>query len=115
MTSNSDLPQWVQTIIDVHTSVAGKNVSHNERLKSDRYMVWQELQVDESIVTDNHHECELMSGSTHLFTKLEFDPWADKLESAFDASEDISWRRSGKLYEPDTKLFHVVWDWTVFV
>ena len=62
---------WVDKIIAVHTAVTDQ-VSHRERLKSDRYFVWQEDGTND-FVADGRHCARVITGTTDLFTKLEFD------------------------------------------
>ena len=91
--------------------MAGRAVSHAGRLQSDRYFVWQEEEADD-FCADNRHAERAVSGYTDLFTKIEFDPWADALGDAFDAA-GILWEKTGTTYEPNTGFFHHTWDWTV--
>ncbi|MFR0798465.1 MAG: hypothetical protein ACLSHJ_06790 [Oscillospiraceae bacterium] len=48
-------------------------VSHTARLKSERYFVWQE-DGSNALSADNGHAEGAVTGTTDLFTKLEFDP-----------------------------------------
>ena len=53
-----------------------------------------------------------MTGTTDLFTKQEFDPWAPALEESFDAS-GIAWYLNSIQYEEDTRFWHYEWVWEV--
>lgn len=108
---SQQLPAWAEALIAAHVSVAGRAVSHAGRLQSDRYFVWQEEEADD-FCADNRHAERAVSGYTDLFTKIEFDPWADALGDAFDAA-GILWEKTGTTYEPNTGFFHHTWDWTV--
>lgn len=101
---------WYQTLVAAHLSVT-TDVSHYIRLNSDRYFVWQEDGVHD-LFADNRHTARAVTGSTDLFTKEEFDPWAEALEAAFDA-HGISWTRSSVQYEEDTGFTHFEWTWEV--
>lgn len=103
-------PMWAQKIILAHRDVTNK-VSHGGRLQSSRYFVWQEDGRNDHI-SDNAHTEICVTGSTDLFTKLEFDPWAEEIEAAFDA-RGISWAKTDVVFEPDTLFWHHAWDWQV--
>ena len=79
---------WKETIINAHRSVTDC-VSHYERLKSDRYFVWQE-DGENALEADNAHKNTAITGTTDLYTKQEFDPWIEAFESALDAF-GVSW------------------------
>lgn len=105
-------PAWVETIVAAHTSVAGSHVSHYARLIHDsRYFCWTDDD-REDLNSDNGHNDRAVTGFTDLFTKQEFDPWAEQLEAAFDAA-GILWEKTGVSFEPDTGYIHHTWDWTV--
>lgn len=101
---------WSETIIAAHTSVT-PDVRHSERLQSDRYFVWQEDGRND-LVSDNCHAETCMTGTTDLFTKQEFDPWAGQMEQAFDQF-GIAWELLSIQYEPDTGFYHYEWAWEV--
>ena len=84
---------WYDNIIAAHTAVTDA-VSHFERLKSDRYFVWQE------------------DGAGDLFTKQEFDPWKEAFEKSLD-DYGIAWYLNSVQYEEDTGFIHYEWVWSV--
>ena len=49
---------------------------------------------------------------SHLYTKKEFDPWAEELGKAFSAA-GIAWSLVDVDFEPDTGFYHHSWDWEV--
>jgi len=102
--------RWYQRIIAAHTAVTN-SVSHYVRLTSNRYFVWQENGAND-ITADNTHTEKVMTGSTDLFTKQEFDPWIDAFSAALD-SNGISWKLNSVQYEPDTEFIHYEWTWQV--
>lgn len=104
------MSKWNEIIIAAHTAVTPK-VSHSERLKSDRYFVWQEDGTNDLLADDVHIE-RAVTGTTDLFTKKEFDPWAEQIEQSFETHE-ISYKRSSVQYEPDTGFYHYEWIWEV--
>ena len=101
---------WKKTIIDAHLSVTD-SVSHYRRLKSDRYFVWSEDGTND-LSSDGTHTERSVVGTTDLYTKTEFDPWADELEAAFEAA-GISYYRNSVQYEEETGYIHTEWVWEV--
>lgn len=101
---------WYDRIIAAHTAVT-TTVSHFERLKSDRYFVWQE-DGKSDLESDNKHTEEAVTGTTDLFTKQEFDPWKDEFEASLD-SYGIAWYLNSVQYEEDTGFIHYEWVWSV--
>ena len=53
-----------------------------------------------------------MTGTTDLYTKVEFDPWADALGESLSAY-GIAWELSSVQYEEDTGFYHYEWAWEV--
>lgn len=101
---------WQEKIIAAHLQVTDQ-VSHSARMQSDRYFVWQE-QDRQDLEADDIHAERAVIGTTDLFTKREFDPWADEIEAAFDAA-GILWYLESVQYEQDTGFAHYEWYWTV--
>lgn len=101
---------WYDRIIAAHTAVTDA-VSHFERLKSDRYFVWQEDRAND-LESDNKHTESVVTGTTDLFTKQEFDPWKEALERSLD-DYGIAWYLNSVQYEEDTGFIHYEWVWSV--
>lgn len=101
---------WYETIIAAHAAVT-QSVSHGQRLKSSRYFVWQEDGAND-LEADNIHEEGAVQGTTDLFTKQEFDPWAEELEQSFNL-RGIAWYLNSVQYEEDTGFWHYEWVWEV--
>ena len=101
---------WEATIIAAHTAVTDQ-VSHAKRLNSDRYFVWQEEGSDDLMLNGRHAE-RGQSGTTDLYTKMEFDPWKRQFEDSMTAAS-IVWRHNSTQYEEDTGFFHYEWVWGV--
>lgn len=102
---------WYERIIAAHTAVTDA-VSHGQRLKSDRYFVWQEEGADD-FEADGRHAEKAMAGTTDLYTKTEFDPWKDAFEASLDAAPGIVWRLNYAGLEEDTGFWHYEWVWRV--
>lgn len=102
--------EWYEKIIAAHTAVTDK-VSHSERLKSDRYFVWEE-EGSADFIADGKHAEKAVTGTTDLFTKTEFDQWKEEFEKALDGL-NIPWELLSINYEEDTGFYHYEWEWTV--
>lgn len=102
--------RWYETIVAAHREVTDR-VSHWKRLKSERYFVWQEDGANDLDANNGHVE-KAVTGSTDLFTKLEFDPWVDALEDAL-SGYGIAWKLVSVDYEEVTGFTHYSWDWEV--
>lgn len=101
---------WYEKIIAAHTAVTDA-VSHNERMKSDRYFVWGEMGQDD-LEASNIHAEKAVTGYTDLYTKQEFDPWKDQIEESFD-KYGIFWSLNSVQYEEETGFTHYEWYWSV--
>ncbi len=104
---------WYERIIAAHRAVTDC-VSHRARMKSDRYFVWQEDGAND-FVADGKHQARAVTGSTDLFTKLEFDPWAAEFEKALDSDPSICWELNSIQYEEQTGFVHYEWVWEVLM
>lgn len=102
--------RWYQKIIEAHTKVTNQ-VSHSERMKSNRYFVWQE-DGSNDLEAGNCHAEKAITGTTDLFTKREFDPWVEKMGESFDLLE-IAWALNSIQHEEETGFYHYEWTWEV--
>lgn len=102
--------KWNEKIIAVHLAVTDQ-VSHAEHMKSDRYFVWQEDGAND-MEADGMHTEQAITGSTDLFTKLEFDPWKEQFEAALEAS-GMPWFYNSFQFEEETGYYHYEWYWEV--
>lgn len=102
--------KWYERIIAAHVAVTN-DVSHSERVQSDRYFVWQE-DGSRDLMAENGHGEQAMTGQTDLFTKMEFDPWGDELGESL-TNHGIAWSLVGVEYEEETGFYHWSWDWEV--
>lgn len=102
--------RWYEKIIAAHTAVTDA-VSHYERMDSDRYFVWQE-DGGRDLTADDVHAERAVTGTTDLFTTVEFDPWVEAIGESF-LFYDIAWSLRDVQYEEDTGIIHHTWDWEV--
>lgn len=101
---------WQERIIAAHLAVTDQ-VSHGQRMKSSRYFVWQEDGFND-LAAGNGHAERAVTGTTDLFTKREFDPWADALGESL-SGHGIAWYLSSVQFEEDTGFWHTEWVWEV--
>lgn len=101
---------WFEKVVTAHTSVTDQ-VSHGERMDSDRYLVWQEDGRNDLMADDRHVETAV-TGTTDLFTKRELDPWVQQMEESFE-EHGIWWELNSIQYEPNTGFTHYEWIWSV--
>ena len=73
--------------------------------------MWQEDGSNDLEANDGHAE-GAVQGTTDLFTKQEFDPWAEALEQSFNL-RGIAWYLNSAQYEEDTGFWHYEWVWEV--
>ncbi len=104
-------PAWAELLVAALNQACPGAVTYARRLKSDRYLVWQDDD-HRDLNADNVHAEEAVSGYCDLFTKTPFDPWARAVGREFDAA-GILWQKTGCTYEENTGYFHHSWDWTV--
>lgn len=105
-------PWWVEKLLAALFSVAGEeNVSHAGRMKSTRYLVWEEEQ-GRDWTGDNRHGEQAVSGYLDMYTDVELDPWMEEIGEALDDAE-ILWEWTGTTWEENTGLWHHSWDWTI--
>lgn len=101
---------WYEKVIAVHTAVTNQ-VGHAQRMKSNRYFVWQEDGTND-FEAGNIHAEQAVTGTTDLFTKQEFDPWKEDFEQSLNQN-GLAWYLNSVQYEEDTGFWHYEWVWEV--
>lgn len=98
---------WYDRVIEAHTAVTD-SVSHIQRMKSNRYFVWEE---DETVTlyADGTAIEWVHVIITDLFTNVEFDPWVEAFRDSLNGR--YSWSYDFIEYEEDTGLYHHQWRW----
>ena len=105
-------PAWAEKIIAAHLAVAPASaVSHSEKLTSERYFIWEEDGAND-LGADNGHAERAVTGATDLYSKIEFDPWAEAIGESFEA-HGVAWKLVSSGYEEDTEFYHWSYDWEV--
>lgn len=102
---------WYEKIIALHLSVTDA-VSHAKRITSERYFCWQEDGAND-LEAGNCHIERAMTGTSELFTKIEFDPWKEQFEQALNADTSIAWELEDIIFEEETGFWHYTWSWEV--
>ena len=87
-------------------------VSHFARMSTYPFVVWAETGEDYSFSSDNHKSEQTITGTVDLYTRTEFDPLADTVQTILD-SEGVAWRLESVQYETETNLIHYEWRWSV--
>lgn len=89
------------------------NIGHYEFLgHADQYVVWGEDGESTSIYHDNGKYIQVITGTIDLFTKIEFDPLADQIQSSL-SSEGIPYTLESVQYEDETQYIHYEWRFEV--
>lgn len=89
----------------------GPDVFHFRALhKPDQYIVWAEDGGGTKSWSDDARTFQSVQGTVDYFTRMEFDPVVDQIESALNNTE-IYWWYNSIQYEPDTGYFHHEWVW----
>lgn len=99
-----------ETLIAAHTAVT-PDVRHGFHMRTDRYFVWKEDGRND-LMADGIHAEIAHTGTTDLYTRMEFDPWAREIEQSFDR-HGICWYLNSVQYEEETGYWHYEWVWEV--
>ena len=73
-------------------------------------VIWAESGEAESFHADNRKSCQTIQGTVDLYTKTEFDPLLDDVQTAL---EGVAWYLSSVQYEDETNAIHYEWTWEV--
>ena len=85
-------------------------VYHYRRSKIETpYTVWQEDGC-ENFAADNRTAEQTATGTLDYFTKREYDPAVDQIQSVL-ASLPVCWSLNSVQYEEDTGIIHYEWIW----
>ena len=88
------------------------NCSHYYRTDGFPAVVWAESGEDESFNSDNQKSEQRIIGTVDLFTKTEFDPLCDAVQTTL-ADLGVTWRLNSVQYEDETNVIHYEWEWGV--
>ncbi len=90
------------------------NVGHYEALNADdQYIVWAEDSESDSVHADNAKKIQTIQGTIDYFTKKDGDETVDKIQTALDETDGVTYRLSSVQYEEETGFIHYEWLWEV--
>lgn len=90
-----------------------KNAYHYFRpVTSFPALIWAESGEADSFHADNKKACQNIQGTVDLFTKTEFDPLLDDVQTALEGL-GVAWYLSSVQYEDETNAIHYEWTWEV--
>lgn len=75
-------------------------------------LIWAESGEADSFHADNKKACQNIQGTVDLFTKTEFDPLLDDVQTALEGL-GVAWYLSSVQYEDETNAIHYEWTWEV--
>lgn len=99
-----------QKVRDALNSINGLKTYHLRKPASTKapYCIWQEDSEGRSHYANNAKEEQVLQLTVDYFTKDEYDPMVDEIQSAFNDAE-IAWQFESFQYEDETKLLHYEW------
>jgi hypothetical protein len=77
-----------------------------------KYIVWAEEGQTGSSHSDNIMNIQVYGGTIDLFTKDEYDPLFDDIQTAMNKA-GMAWSWNSTQYEEDTGFIHHEWVWEV--
>lgn len=103
----------IRTIGDTLGKIDGLPVGHYEYFGDEiPYCVWAEDQEQSSVEGDDFKLEQAIQGTIDLYTKTEYDPYADAIQAALKAAK-ISFYLGSVQYEDETGFIHYEWVWTI--
>lgn len=75
------------------------------------FIVWHEDAEEGSFSAGNRKAEQIIHGRVDLYTKTEFDPLADDIQSALLNLDGCGWVLDSVQYEDETGLIHLSWQW----
>lgn len=88
-------------------------VTHFTRAKATApFMIWAEDGEEESLHANNRKAEQQVTGTVNFFTKTEFDPLIDAIQTILN-DNTVSWLLESVMYEEETGLIHYTWRWCI--
>lgn len=104
----------LKKIRDALTGIEGLNVKHYWRTGMiPPYCIWAEDEEASALISDNRKDVQVISGTVDYFTKDEYDPMVEQIQSALDEVDICTWRLNSVQYEDETMLIHYEWTFEV--
>lgn len=86
-------------------------VTHYTRAKAaPPFLIWAEEGEEESVNSDNHKSEQQITGTVNFYTKTEFDPLIDMIQTILNDNA-VGWMLEAVMYEDETALIHYSWRW----
>ena len=103
----------IEQIKAVLTGISDLPVGHYDYAgEAETYCVWAEDSEPGSVEGDNFKLEQTIQGTIDLFTKTEYSPFVDAIQTALKAAK-ISFYLNLVQYEDETELIHYEWVWNV--
>lgn len=88
------------------------SVTHYVRFnQTPPFLVWAEQGEDQSFHGNNTKEEQQITGAVDFFTKTEFDPLVDDIQTILNNAPNVGWNLDAVQYEEETYLIHYTWSW----
>ena len=89
------------------------NVYHNEAFQEDgSYIVWAEDGQAASLYANDSMQIQVIEGTIDLFTKIEFDPMFNTIQTTLDGA-DLTWELNSTQHEEKIGYTHHEWLWRI--
>jgi hypothetical protein len=75
-------------------------------------LIWAEVGESGAANADNGKTEQEIEGSVDLYTKTEYDPLIDDVQTALE-SLGVGWYLDSVQYEQETNLIHYSWTWRI--
>jgi len=95
---------------DLLLTVTQDTFHYHATKKPDKYIVWAEDGQGDSVFADEGMDDRAIQGTIDYFTKTEFDPNVELIQTKLTEAE-ISWRLNSVQHEEDTGYIHYEWVW----
>lgn len=103
----------IKEIADALSTIEGLPVKHYEYYgTAERYCVWAEDSEYSSVEGDDYKLEQAIQGTIDLYTKEEFDPYAEQIQNVLKSAK-ISFYLNSTQYEDETEFIHYEWVWTI--
>ena len=88
-------------------------VTHYTRSKNPPpFVIWAEEGEEESFHSNNRKSEQQITGTVNFFTKTEFDPLVDVIQTILN-DNTLAWTLESVMYEEETNLIHYTWRWSI--
>lgn len=106
----------IQTTKKVRDALLGTGVDlyHYRASKpAGAYAVWAEDGESGAGYGDNGKTEQTISGTVDYYTREEFDPMADRIQTALNGLDSCAWSLDQVIFEEETNWTRFTWSWEV--